>query len=39
MAARRLRSGDEAREDLSQSQQIVRQVRTELEALLKSLRR
>ena len=37
--ARQRLAGTEAREDLSQSQQIVRQVRGELEELLKSLRR
>ncbi len=37
--ARQRLAGDEAREDVSQSQQIVRQVRTELEDLLKALRR
>jgi hypothetical protein len=37
--ARQRLDGDEAREDVSQSQQIVRQVRLELEELLKSLRR
>jgi DNA-binding transcriptional MerR regulator len=31
--------GEEAREDVTQSQQIVRQMRTELEELLKTLRR
>ena len=37
--ARQRLAGSEAREDVSQSQQIVRQVRAELEELLKSLRR
>jgi DNA-binding transcriptional MerR regulator len=37
--ARQRLAGTEAREDLSQSQQIVRQVRGELEELLKSMRR
>ena len=37
--ARQRLAGDEAREDVSQSQQIVRQVRSELEELLKALRR
>ena len=37
--ARQRLAGDEARDDVSQSQQIVRQVRLELEELLKSLRR
>ena len=31
--------GEEAREDVTQTQQIVRQMRTELEELLKTLRR
>lgn len=37
--ARQRLAGDDNREDVSQSQQIVRQVRLELEDLLKSLRR
>ncbi len=37
--ARQRLDGDVAREDVTQSQQIVRQVRLELEELLKSLRR
>ena len=37
--ARQRLTGDEAREDLSQSQQIVRQVRAELEEVLRLLRR
>ena len=37
--ARNRLEGDEAREDTSQSQQIVRQVRLELEEVLKMLRR
>jgi DNA-binding transcriptional MerR regulator len=37
--ARQRLAGDGAREDVSQSQQIMRQLRTELEELLKSLRR
>ncbi|HUF74019.1 MAG TPA: MerR family transcriptional regulator [Gammaproteobacteria bacterium] len=37
--ARQKLTGDEARTDVSQSQQIIRQVRQELEDLLKVLRR
>jgi DNA-binding transcriptional MerR regulator len=37
--ARQRLTGDEAREDLSHSQQIVRQVRVELEDVLRILRR
>ena len=37
--ARQKLAGDEARNDLSQSQQIIRQVRTELEDVLRLLRR
>jgi DNA-binding transcriptional MerR regulator len=37
--ARQRLTGDEARDDLSQSQQIVRQVRVELEDVLRILRR
>ena len=37
--ARQRLQGEEAREDLSQSQQIIRQVRVELEEVLKLLRR
>jgi DNA-binding transcriptional MerR regulator len=37
--ARQRLTGDEARTDVSQSQQIIRQVRLELEDLLKVLRR
>jgi DNA-binding transcriptional MerR regulator len=37
--ARQRLTGDEAREDLNQSQQIVRQVRMELEDVLRILRR
>lgn len=37
--ARQRLSGDEAKDDLTQSQQIVRQVRIELEELLQLLRR
>ena len=37
--ARQKLAGDEARDDLSQSQQIIRQVRTELEDVLRLLRR
>ena len=37
--ARQRLAGEEAREDVTQSQQIVRQVRTELEELLRQLRR
>ena len=37
--ARQRLSGEEAREDVSQSQQIVRQMRTELEDLLRILKR
>ena len=37
--ARQRLTGDEARDDLNQSQQIVRQVRMELEELIKILRR
>ena len=37
--ARQRLAGDEARSDTSQSQQIVRQVRAELEEVLKLLRR
>jgi len=37
--ARQRLSGEEAREDLSQSQQIIKQVRTELEEILQILRR
>ena len=37
--ARQKMTGDEARSDLSQSQQIIRQVRTELEDVLRLLRR
>ena len=37
--ARNRQDGQEAREDVTQSQQLVRQMRTELEELLKILRR
>jgi DNA-binding transcriptional MerR regulator len=37
--ARNRLEGEEAREDVTQTQQIVRQMRTELEELLKTLRR
>ena len=37
--ARQKLTGDEARTDLSQSQQIIRQVRSELEEILRVLRR
>jgi len=37
--ARQKLTGDEAKTDVSQSQQIIRQVRVELEELLKVLRR
>ena len=37
--ARQKLTGDEARNDTSQSQQIIRQVRVELEDILKLLRR
>jgi DNA-binding transcriptional MerR regulator len=37
--ARNRLEGEEAREDLTQTQQIVRQMRSELEELLKALRR
>lgn len=37
--ARQRLSGEEAREDANQSQQIIRQLRTELEKLLELLRR
>ncbi len=37
--ARQRLQGDEARQDVSQSQQIIRQLRTELEEVLKILRR
>lgn len=37
--ARQRLSGDEAKEDSSQSQQIIRQMRTELEGILDILRR
>jgi DNA-binding transcriptional MerR regulator len=37
--ARNQLTGDEARHDVSQSQQIVRQLRTELEELLRVIRR
>jgi DNA-binding transcriptional MerR regulator len=37
--ARNRLDGEEAREDLTQTQQIVRQMRTELEELLRTLRR
>jgi DNA-binding transcriptional MerR regulator len=37
--ARQKLTGDEARSDLSQSQQIIRQVRLELEEILRLLRR
>ena len=37
--ARNRLDGEEAREDVTQTQQIVRQMRTELEELLKSMRR
>jgi DNA-binding transcriptional MerR regulator len=37
--ARNRLEGEDAREDLTQTQQIVRQMRTELEELLKTLRR
>ncbi len=37
--ARQKLAGDEARTDLSQSRQIIRQVRTELEDMLRSLPR
>jgi DNA-binding transcriptional MerR regulator len=37
--ARNRLEGEEAREDLTQTHQIVRQMRTELEELLKTLRR
>ena len=37
--ARQKLTGEEARSDVSQSQQIVRQMRTELEEVLRILRR
>ena len=37
--ARQKLTGDEARTDVSQSQQIIKQIRLELEDLLKVLRR
>jgi DNA-binding transcriptional MerR regulator len=37
--ARNRLDGQEAREDVTQSQQLVRQMRTELEELLKTMRR
>jgi DNA-binding transcriptional MerR regulator len=37
--ARQRLTGEEAREDVTQSQQIVRQIRVELEEILKILRR
>ncbi len=37
--ARQKLTGEEAREDVSQSQQIIKQMRTELEDILKILRR
>jgi DNA-binding transcriptional MerR regulator len=37
--ARQRLTGDEAKEDVSQSQQIVKQLRVELEEILKILRR
>ena len=37
--ARNRLEGEEAREDVTQTQQIVRQMRTELEELLKAMRR
>ena len=37
--ARQRLAGDEAREDVTQSQQIVRQIRAELEEVLRLLRR
>ena len=37
--ARNRLDGEDAREDVTQTQQIVRQMRTELEELLKTLRR
>jgi DNA-binding transcriptional MerR regulator len=37
--ARNRLEGEEAREDVTQTQQIVRQMRTELEELLKTMRR
>ncbi|MEM6639610.1 MAG: MerR family transcriptional regulator [Pseudomonadota bacterium] len=37
--ARQRLTGDEAREDVTQSQQIIRQLRAELEDVLKMLRR
>jgi DNA-binding transcriptional MerR regulator len=37
--ARQRLTGEEAREDVTQSQQIVRQIRVELEEVLKILRR
>ena len=37
--ARQRLEGEEAREDVTQTQQIVRQMRTELEELLKTMRR
>jgi DNA-binding transcriptional MerR regulator len=37
--ARQRLTGEEARHDVSQSQQIIRQVRTELEEIVKVLRR
>ena len=37
--ARQRLSGEEAKEDVSQSQQIIRQLRTELEDVLKILKR
>jgi DNA-binding transcriptional MerR regulator len=37
--ARQRLSGEEAKSDLSQSQQVIRQIRTELEAVLEILRR
>ena len=39
VGARQKLTGDDARTDVSQSQQIIRQVRVELEDLLKVLRR
>ena len=36
--ARQQLSGEEAREDVSQSQQVIKQLRTELEGLLKVLK-
>jgi hypothetical protein len=37
--ARNRLQGDDARDDLTQTQQIVRQIRTELEEVLRILRR